>query len=88
MLRQKANKINHNCRTYRYKIKRPDIHASSDPHEEYWLSVEDPPAHKYKKVMCLEMATSTCRVIERSTRNLYLLFWSIATIIIKRTIGI
>lgn len=69
-------------------MKRPDIHASSDPHVEYWLSVEDPPAHKYNKVMCFEMATTTCRVIERSTRNLYFLFWFIATIIIKRTIRI
>lgn len=37
--------------------KTPDIHASLNTHEEYWLSVEDPPANKENKVMCLEMPT-------------------------------
>lgn len=46
-----------------------DIHASLNPHEEHWLSVEDPPENKYSEVMYLEISTSTCHVIQERQEN-------------------
>lgn len=51
-----------------------DIHALLNPHEERWLSVEDPPENKYSEVMYLEISTSTCHVIKRKTRKPYVSF--------------